>query len=92
MSAIGAIRALQIAGYRVPEDISVVGFDNIHFAEFNSPPLTTIRQPLFEMGELAAETLLKRLSKSNNGEEFPQNLSVEPKLIVRNSTAQVKSS
>lgn len=92
MSAIGAIRALQIAGFRVPEDISVVGFDNIHFAEFNSPPLTTIRQPLFRMGEIAAQTLLKRLDKSNNNEEIPQTISIEPELIVRNSTAPVSKS
>lgn len=90
MSAIGAIRALQDAGRRVPEDVSVVGFDNIYFAEFNSPSLTTIRQPLFEMGELAAETLLKKLSKSNNGENIPQTLSVEPELIIRNSTSKVR--
>lgn len=92
MSAIGAIRALQDAGFRVPEDISIVGFDNIHFAEFNSPPITTIRQPLFEMGELAAQILLKKLSKSNNGEEFPPTLYIEPELIVRKSTAPVKVS
>ena len=92
MSAIGAIRALQIAGFRVPEDISVVGFDNIHFAEFNSPPLTTIRQPLFRMGEIAAQTLLKRLDKSINNEEIPQTISIEPELIVRNSTAPVSKS
>lgn len=89
MSAIGAIRALQVAGYRVPEDISVVGFDNIHFAEFHSPPLTTIRQPLFKMGELAAQTLLKRLSKSEKN-DIPSSLSVEPELIIRNSTAKVR--
>ena len=91
MSAIGAIRAFQEAGFRVPEDISVMGFDNIYFAEFNSPSLTTIRQPLFEMGELAAQILLKRLSKSTNSEEIPQNLSVEPELIIRNSTSKAKN-
>ena len=91
MSAIGAIRALQTAGLRVPEDISVMGFDNIYFAEFNSPSLSTIRQPLFEMGELAAQILLKRLSKSTNSEEIPQNLSVEPELIIRNSTSKAKN-
>jgi LacI family transcriptional regulator len=88
MSAIGAIRALQDSGLRVPEDVSVIGFDNIYFAEFNSPSLTTIRQPLFEMGELAARTLLKRLSESSKQEEFPQTLSVEPELIIRNSTGK----
>ncbi len=90
MSAIGAIRALQEAGLRVPDDVSVLGFDDIYFAAFSYPSLSTIRQPLFEMGELAAQTLLKRLAKSNNGEEIPQSLSVEPELIVRNSTAKVK--
>jgi LacI family transcriptional regulator len=88
MSAIGAIRALQDAGIEVPKDVSVLGFDNIYFAEFNSPPLTTIRQPLFEMGELAAQTLFKKLSKSKNEEKIPANLSVEPELIIRNSTAK----
>ena len=92
MSAIGAIRALQEAGLRVPDDVSVLGFDDIYFAAFNYPSLTTIRQPLFEMGELATQTLLKMLSKSNNGDVIPQNLTVEPKLISRNSTAKVKRS
>lgn len=91
MSAIGAIRALQKAGLRVPDDVSVLGFDDIYFAAFNDPSLTTIRQPLFEMGELATQILLKRLSKSNNGDEVLKNLTVEPTLIVRNSTARVKN-
>ncbi|MBA4183272.1 MAG: LacI family DNA-binding transcriptional regulator, partial [Acidobacteria bacterium] len=52
ISAIGAIRALQESGLRVPEDVSVLGFDDIYAAEFHNPALTTIRQPLFEMGSL----------------------------------------
>ncbi|MEQ1606617.1 MAG: LacI family DNA-binding transcriptional regulator [Pyrinomonadaceae bacterium] len=87
ISAIGAIRALQEAGLRVPEDVSVLGFDDIYAAEFHNPALTTIRQPLFEMGELAGQTLLKAISKKNNGDEIPQTLTVEPELVVRNSTA-----
>ena len=90
ISAIGAIRALQESGLRVPEDVSVLGFDDIYAAEFHNPALTTIRQPLFEMGSLAAQTLLKRLAGGTNGrDEIPQTLTVEPKLIVRNSTARV---
>ncbi len=87
ISAIGAIRALEEAGLRVPEDVSVLGFDDIYAAEFHNPALTTIRQPLFEMGSLAAKTLLSKL-----GSEKPVHqpvLSVEPTLIVRNSTAPV---
>jgi len=94
ISAIGAIRALQEAGLRVPEDVSVLGFDDIYAAEFHNPALTTIRQPLFEMGRLAAQTLLEQLSnEQNNGaREIPETLTVEPQLIVRQSTAPAKQS
>jgi DNA-binding LacI/PurR family transcriptional regulator len=91
ISAIGAIRALRESGLRVPEDVSVLGFDDIYAAEFHYPALTTIRQPLFEMGSLAAQTLLQRLAGGRKpDEEIPQTLTVEPKLIVRQSTAPVR--
>ena len=91
ISAIGAISALQEAGLRVPTDISIIGFDDIYIAPYNHPSLTTIRQPLFEMGELATQTLLKRILVSDNDEEdVPKFLTVEPELIVRNSTAKAK--
>lgn len=90
ISAMGAIHAIQEAGMRVPEDVSVIGFDDIYFARFNNPAITTIRQPLFEMGKIAAQTLLKRLSQANgNGYKIPQTLTVEPELVVRSSTATV---
>lgn len=90
ISAIGAIRALQEAGLRVPEDVSVLGFDDVYAAAFHNPALTTIRQPLFEMGILAAQTLLERLVKApdNGAGEIPATLTVEPKLIIRQSTAK----
>lgn len=89
LSAIGAIRAIQEVGLRVPEDVSVLGFDDIYAAAFYNPALTTIRQPLFEMGKLAAQTLLKRLSGKNNF-DIPSTLTVEPEIIIRKSTAPVK--
>src|ERR1700730_12401305 len=58
ISAIGAIWALHEAGLRVPEDVSVVGFDDIPSAAFNSPGLTTVRQPLQRMGQIAAKTVI----------------------------------
>jgi DNA-binding LacI/PurR family transcriptional regulator len=87
VSAIGAIRAFLEAGRRVPEDISVIGFDDIHAAAFHNPALTTIRQPLWQMGKLAAETLLKRIA---GGPEsvFPEILTVEPELVIRQSTSE----
>ena len=83
LSAIGAIRAIRERGLRVPEDISVVGFDDIHSAAFQNPSLTTIRQPLREMGMKAARVLVERLK----GKEDPGQISVKPELIVRESTA-----
>lgn len=88
ISAIGAIRALEEMGLRVPADVSVLGFDDIYAAAFHNPALTTIRQPLFEMGSLAARTLLERLAEGKDA-KIPEVLSVEPTLVVRNSTARV---
>jgi DNA-binding LacI/PurR family transcriptional regulator len=85
ISAIGAIRAFEDSGLKVPADISVLGFDDIYAAAFHNPTLTTIRQPLFQMGRLAAETLLSSLrGEVANG--APLILTVEPELIVRQST------
>ena len=74
ISAIGAIRALQEQGLRVPEDVSVLGFDDIYAAAFHNPSLTTIRQPLFEMGSLAAQTLLERTAdkQKKTRQKFPK--------------------
>jgi DNA-binding LacI/PurR family transcriptional regulator len=90
ISAIGAIRAIQEVGLRVPEDVSVMGFDDVYAAAFHNPALTTIRQPLFEMGKLAAQTLLKRLAAKNEINDIPATLTAEPELIIRNSTAPIK--
>ena len=89
MSAIGAIRALQEQGIRVPQDVSVLGFDDIPGAAFYSPSLTTVRQPLNRMGEVAAETLLNRLE---GRKEYPSDIAIEPELVVRESTANALGS
>jgi DNA-binding LacI/PurR family transcriptional regulator len=85
VAAIGAILAFQEAGLKVPEDVSVVGFDDIRVAVHNNPRLTTVRQPLQRMGEIAARTLLKRIEYH---EEEPEVIEVEPEFVVRNSTAR----
>lgn len=82
VSAIGAIRALRDAGLEVPESVAVVGFDDIPSAAYNTPSLTTIRQPLRRMGEIAARTLLDRLRKGT----VPNEVAVEPELVIREST------
>ncbi|RKN41254.1 LacI family DNA-binding transcriptional regulator [Streptomyces hoynatensis] len=62
LSATGVLRALRAAGRRVPEDVAVVGFDDIPVAAFTEPPLTTVRQPVREMGETATRLLLGHLA------------------------------
>lgn len=89
MSAIGAIRALQEQGLRVPQDISVMGFDDIPGAAFHFPSLTTVRQPLNRMGEVAAQCLLDRIE---GDKEYPSEIAIEPELVVRESTAQAPGS
>ena len=83
VSAIGAIRAFQEAGLNVPKDISVVGFDDIAASAFHYPSLTTIRQPLDRMGELAVKILIDRIE--SEPETRPE-LAVQPELVVREST------
>lgn len=91
ISAIGAIHALRESGRRVPEDVSVVGFDDIQSAAFQNPALTTVRQPLREMGLIAAETLLRRITAPAKA-PYPNEIVVEPELVVRASTAKVAKS
>ena len=88
VSAIGAIRALREANLRVPEDVSVIGFDDIPSAAFQHPPLTTIRQPLQDMGALAVQHLMQRIAQRNS-EVCGEDIVVAPELVVRGSTAQV---
>ncbi len=84
IAAIGAIRALRDHGLRVPEDISVIGFDDIQSAAFHNPSITTIRQPLHQMGTIAAGALLKRVRGEDS---VPRVISVLPELVIRESTS-----
>lgn len=84
IAAIGAIRALRDANLRVPDDISVVGFDDIKAAAYHNPSLTTIRQPLHDMGQSAARILLQRIQ---GFKDYPKECAVPPELIIRESTA-----
>jgi DNA-binding LacI/PurR family transcriptional regulator len=91
ISAIGAIQALREHGLRVPEDVSVVGFDDIQSAAFQNPALTTVRQPLRQMGVIAAETLLRRINSPANA-PYPKEIVIEPELIARTSSTRAPGS
>jgi DNA-binding LacI/PurR family transcriptional regulator len=82
ISALGVMTALREAGHKVPEDVSIVGFDDIEFASIAYPPLTTVRQPLDEMGAKGAELLIRKIAN----DESAENIRVRPELIVRSST------
>lgn len=86
ISAMGAIRAMHEAGLRVPEDISVVGFDDIESAAYQSPGLTTVRQPLRKMGRMAAETVLRSIVRPAEKSDASPRITVEPELVVRGTT------
>jgi len=86
LTAIGVIQGLKTYGVKVPQDISVVGFDNIFISEMVEPPLTTIEQPKYEMGRLAANLLIESLSNKKNKN---LEISLEPTLIIRKSTHEL---
>ncbi len=84
IAAIGSIRAFMNRGLQVPADVSVVGFDDIQTAAFHNPSLTTIRQPLAQMGTTAARILLQRI---RGQAAFPDFVSIHPELVIRESTS-----
>jgi len=87
IAAIGAMQALREAGREVPDDVSVIGFDDVQSAAFQHPALTTIRQPLHELGKLAAETLLALVKAPDTR---PRTLTVSPTLMQRASCSAAR--
>ena len=86
LTALGAIRQIRDCGLRVPDDISVVGFDDLYISQYMDPPLTTIHQPMRQMGCMAMQTLLRIFAGTEDG----QDIKVPGVLIVRASTAPPK--
>ncbi|HCG8598657.1 TPA: substrate-binding domain-containing protein [Vibrio parahaemolyticus] len=82
MMAMGVINAANELGIKVPDDLSIIGYDDIHIAKFTSPSLTTIHQPKYRLGQAAVETLVRRLDDKSNEAQVVQ---LEPTLVVRNS-------
>ena len=84
--AIGAYRALAEAGLRVPDDMSIVGFDNIEASAFTNPPLTTVHQPFSELGHQAFALLLRMLDAQEGKSLNPANILIPAEIIFREST------
>jgi len=89
ISAMGAIRALHEFGLRVPQDVSVLGFDDIESAAYQTRGLTTVQQPLKRMGKLAAENVLRRILRPTKDADgtSPAEIIVKPELVERETTA-----
>ncbi|HAS6670416.1 substrate-binding domain-containing protein [Vibrio parahaemolyticus] len=82
MMAMGVINAANELSIKVPDDLSIIGYDDIHIAKFMSPSLTTVHQPKYRLGQAAVETLVRRLDDKSNEAQVVQ---LEPTLVVRNS-------
>ena len=89
IAAIGASRALAEAGLKIPTDVSVVGFDDIQSAAFFTPSLTTVRQPLQEMGKRGARLLLDRIANPKG--DYAAAVVMQPELVVRESTGPART-
>ena len=83
LMAVGALAAVHQRGLRVPQDVAILGFDDLPWAEALDPPLTVVRQPAYEVGRQAMELLLKRIAEP---ERPPVTVRLLPELIVRKST------
>jgi LacI family transcriptional regulator len=80
--AFGAMRALRSAGRRVPDDVAVVGFDDIPASAMTHPPLSTVRQPLYEMGRTAASMVMAAV----RGESITKRIELPTSLVIRESS------
>jgi LacI family transcriptional regulator len=83
--AVGALKMLREAGLRVPQDIALVGFDDIPIASAIEPPLTTVRQPIVRLGSMAVEVLLSIIADTSGNETSVQRIALPTELVIRGS-------
>ncbi len=86
MMALAAISTVRQMGLDVPKDISIIGYDNIDFAAFFSPPLTTIHQPKKRLGKMAIKLLIDRIQNKENKKQI---VNITPELVIRESVRSI---
>ncbi len=89
ITAFGVIQQLALSGVSVPEDVSVIGFDNIEFSNMVNPPLTTVNQPTYETGRIAARMLMDAFEEKNSIGDFT--ISLAPSVEVRKSVRKISA-
>ena len=88
--ALGAISAITEKGLRVPDDISIIGYDNIHSSRFYAPPLTTIHQSKSRLGAQAVNLLFERIANKDNNNHEKHRIAIHPELVIRKSVRNLK--
>ena len=88
--ALGAISAITEKGLRVPDDISIIGYDNIHSSRFYAPPLTTIHQSKSRLGAQAVNLLFERIANKDNDNHEKHRIALHPELVIRKSVRNLK--
>lgn len=87
-TAIGAMKSLKKNGYKIPGDVAIVGFSETRTAELLDPPLTSVAQPTFEMGQIAAKLLLEQIN--SKGMKIPQTIVLNGRLNIRDSSLKIR--
>lgn len=85
--AVSAYYAIQMRGLKIPDDISIIGYDNIELASLMRPALTTVEQPMYEMGKNAAELIIRRIREDRK--PTPQTILLPTKLVLRDSVKKI---
>ncbi|MDZ7838099.1 MAG: substrate-binding domain-containing protein [Actinomycetota bacterium] len=84
---LGSVLAIKQKGLKIPEDIGILGFDNPDWTQIADPPITTVNQPVYNMGNTAAELIIKKISQKSSGEDsLPLIVRLGTNLVIRNST------
>ena len=91
MLAFGACRAIAELGLRIPEDVSVIGYDDLDVCRFLHPPLTTVKIPLRQLADSAMRFLVEQIGSEKKGDEVRLKTTFSPNLIVRQSTGPAES-
>lgn len=88
-TAFGILKELKSRNFVLPDQVGVVGFDDVHFASYTNPPLTTVSRPIEEIGEITANTLIERIEKEDDEKYYKKNITMDVKLIKRGTTAKL---